>query len=202
MVRGLFAGVFFAGKLSIDRSQRRDGPKIAAGSNTPARCRVAIRTRCASRRTTHSPDGFPNNNGRLGKPFAGHRSLESWQVLPRMRAGRVDHGPFRTTIAQEMPPGQYRRHLPLAPVAVAGQYRLSGKFDPVKSRHFGEWCNGSTADSGSACLGSNPSSPDNLTPVSISISDWRFFLHFPSSVKIPPFSHHSEKNTWRSRTVS
>jgi hypothetical protein len=24
---------------------------------------------------------------------------------------------------------------------------------------FGEWCNGSTADSGSACLGSNPSSP-------------------------------------------
>src|SRR5262249_42941291 len=24
---------------------------------------------------------------------------------------------------------------------------------------IGEWCNGSTADSGSACLGSNPSSP-------------------------------------------
>src|SRR5262249_22693053 len=24
---------------------------------------------------------------------------------------------------------------------------------------YGEWCNGSTADSGSACLGSNPSSP-------------------------------------------
>ena len=26
---------------------------------------------------------------------------------------------------------------------------------------LGEWCNGSTADSGSACLGSNPSSPAN-----------------------------------------
>src|SRR5689334_24599136 len=31
---------------------------------------------------------------------------------------------------------------------------------PLKySGTLGEWCNGSTADSGSACLGSNPSSP-------------------------------------------
>src|SRR5271165_6027234 len=30
---------------------------------------------------------------------------------------------------------------------------------PTRQRHGGEWCNGSTADSGSACLGSNPSSP-------------------------------------------
>ena len=34
---------------------------------------------------------------------------------------------------------------------------------PVKSlilfRHLGEWCNGSTTDSDSVCLGSNPSSP-------------------------------------------
>ena len=29
----------------------------------------------------------------------------------------------------------------------------------LRTKHFGEWCNGSTADSGSACLGSNPSSP-------------------------------------------
>src|ERR1700752_5075141 len=27
---------------------------------------------------------------------------------------------------------------------------------------FGEWCNGSTADSDSACLGSNPSSPATI----------------------------------------
>src|SRR5437899_2375093 len=30
---------------------------------------------------------------------------------------------------------------------------------PNLKKSFGEWCNGSTADSGSACLGSNPSSP-------------------------------------------
>src|SRR5438309_6255463 len=34
----------------------------------------------------------------------------------------------------------------------------------VKSGGDGEWCNGSTADSGSACLGSNPSSPAFLKP--------------------------------------
>ena len=33
----------------------------------------------------------------------------------------------------------------------------------VKSGGDGEWCNGSTADSGSACLGSNPSSPTKLS---------------------------------------
>ena len=31
--------------------------------------------------------------------------------------------------------------------------------DYYLSNSFGEWCNGSTADSGSVCLGSNPSSP-------------------------------------------
>src|SRR6516164_5957300 len=38
---------------------------------------------------------------------------------------------------------------------------LSRTCAPVKilSALPGEWCNGSTADSGSACLGSNPSSP-------------------------------------------
>ena len=29
------------------------------------------------------------------------------------------------------------------------------------SGYFGEWCNGSTTDSDSVCLGSNPSSPAN-----------------------------------------
>ena len=38
---------------------------------------------------------------------------------------------------------------------------------------FGEWCNGSTADSGSACLGSNPSSPDSLCSGAFFFRDMR-----------------------------
>ena len=34
-------------------------------------------------------------------------------------------------------------------------------------RHLGEWCNGSTTDSGSVSLGSNPSSPASANPAAI-----------------------------------
>jgi hypothetical protein len=61
----------------------------------------------------------------------------------------------------------------------------------------GEWCNGSTADSGSACLGSNPSSP---APFQATFG-WPLFLRFlvasPHNFKenaaiFSTFSHHED----------
>src|SRR5216683_2755244 len=46
---------------------------------------------------------------------------------------------------------------------------------------FGEWCNGSTADSGSACLGSNPSSPASQGPPPGGPSSFPFPLKIPTN---------------------
>src|SRR5437762_10656956 len=72
---------------------------------------------------------------------------------------------------------------------------------PNLKKSFGEWCNGSTADSGSACLGSNPSSPASIKPempvdTTISKMYWQQSGNsFP--VTLGWRCHPKEGNQWR-----
>ena len=72
---------------------------------------------------------------------------------------------------------------------------------PNLKKPIGEWCNGSTADSGSACLGSNPSSPASIKPempvdTTISKMYWQQSGNsFP--VTLGWRCHPKEGNQWR-----
>src|SRR5690242_7901400 len=58
---------------------------------------------------------------------------------------------------------------------------------------YGEWCNGSTADSGSACLGSNPSSPAYTRPAVTKNYGGPSSLPSGFSSRFPPFFHHFKR---------
>src|SRR5947209_6135914 len=71
---------------------------------------------------------------------------------------------------------------------------LVGSAARTTSRRFGEWCNGSTADSGSACLGSNPSSPAFSNPSQERSCEGYFVSIYVDSPKAPTFSNIFEKH--------